>query len=66
MSPALATGLPEAIDAHAHVYDVARYPFHASSGFALQPNELGNATEYHGVLDAHGMSHAVLINPLGG
>ena len=55
-----------AIDAHAHVFDLARYPFHPSSGFDLLPNEPGNARQYAAVLDAHGLTHALLINPLGG
>lgn len=60
------TGLERAVDSHAHVFDLARYPFHPSSGFSLLPNEPGTARQYASVLDSHGFSHALLINPLGG
>lgn len=54
------------VDAHAHVYDPVRHPFHDSSGFEVQPNEIGTAAQFERVLDAHGFTHGVLINPLGG
>jgi predicted TIM-barrel fold metal-dependent hydrolase len=54
------------VDAHAHVYDLARHPFSASSGFELLPNEVGTAEQFAPVLDAHGFTHALLVNPLGG
>jgi len=55
-----------AVDTHAHVYDLSRYPLAESSGFSILANETGSAQHYAAVLDAHGISHAVLINPLGG
>jgi predicted TIM-barrel fold metal-dependent hydrolase len=57
---------PTAIDAHAHCYNVAAFSASASSGFDLLVNERGSAEDYAAVLDAHGISHAVLTNPLGG
>src|SRR5262245_26077468 len=66
MIPAGVTGLARAVDSHAHVYDVERYPFHPSSAFTLLPNEPGNAAAYRAVLDAHGITHALLVQPLGG
>jgi predicted TIM-barrel fold metal-dependent hydrolase len=62
------TGSPQRIrvDAHAHVYDLQRFPLHASSGFHLQPNEVGTAEQFAAVLDAHGFTHGLLVNPLGG
>lgn len=57
---------PLRIDAHAHVYDLQRHPFHASSGFHILDNEVGTAEQFKCVLDAHGFSHALLVNPLGG
>jgi hypothetical protein len=59
-------GVPLAVDAHAHLFDLERYPFHPSSGFDLLPNQAGTARQYAAVLDVHGISHALLINPLGG
>ena len=55
-----------AVDCHAHCYDLAEQDFSASSGFHVHPNERGSARDYEAVLDAHGISHAVLVNPLGG
>jgi len=55
-----------AVDTHAHVFDLTKYPFHESSGFSILPNETGTAEQYTAVLDSQGFSHAVLINPLGG
>jgi predicted TIM-barrel fold metal-dependent hydrolase len=55
-----------AVDCHAHVFDLERFPFQDSRGFDIAPNERGSAADYVAVLDAHGISHALLINPLGG
>lgn len=54
------------VDAHAHVYDLARHPFSPSRGFELAANEVGTAEQLACVLDAHGFTHALLVNPLGG
>jgi predicted TIM-barrel fold metal-dependent hydrolase len=58
--------MSKGIDTHVHVFDIARFPFQDSRGFDLLPNEPGTAHQLAGVLDSHGMSHAVLVNPLGG
>jgi predicted TIM-barrel fold metal-dependent hydrolase len=55
-----------AVDTHAHCYDVEHFEPDASSGFDLHANERGSARDYAAVLDAHGITHAVLVNPLGG
>jgi len=55
-----------AIDSHAHCYDTDQFAPTASSGFDLLPNERGSAADYEAVLDAHSITHAVLVNPLGG
>jgi predicted TIM-barrel fold metal-dependent hydrolase len=54
------------IDCHAHVFDLDRFPVQDSRGFDIAPNEHGTASEYTAVLDAEGVSHALLVNPLGG
>lgn len=54
------------VDCHAHVYDLARHPLDPSSGFATLPCEIGTADQFSCVLDAHGFTHGLLINPLGG
>ncbi|PZU61218.1 MAG: 2-pyrone-4,6-dicarboxylate hydrolase [Sphingobium sp.] len=55
-----------AVDCHAHCYDLTRQKIAADSAFHLQENELGDVDDFACVLDTHGMSHAVLVNPLGG
>ena len=55
-----------AVDSHAHVFNLQRFPVQDSRGFDIAPNEHGTAEDYVAVLDAHGISHALLINPLGG
>jgi predicted TIM-barrel fold metal-dependent hydrolase len=55
-----------AVDCHAHVFDLKRFPFQDSRGFDIAPNEYGTASDFAAVLDAHGISHALLVNPLGG
>ena len=55
-----------AVDCHAHIFDLTRFPVQDSRGFDIAPNEHGNAADFVAVLDAHGISHALLVNPLGG
>jgi predicted TIM-barrel fold metal-dependent hydrolase len=55
-----------AVDCHAHVFDLKRFPFQDSRGFDIPPSEQGSIDEYVSVLDAHGITHALLVNPLGG
>lgn len=59
-------GPHRAVDTHLHVYDLERFPLHESSGFSILPNEIGTASQFRSVMNAHGITHAVLINPLGG
>jgi predicted TIM-barrel fold metal-dependent hydrolase len=54
------------VDSHAHVYDLARYPFDGTRGFDVAPNEVGTVEQFLCVLDAHGFTHGLLANPLGG
>jgi len=63
---AVLTSSGRAVDTHAHCYDVEHFLPDASSGFDLLANERGSARDYAAVLDTHGITHAVLVNPLGG
>jgi len=54
------------VDSHAHVYDLARYPFDDTRGFDAAPHEVGSVEQFLCVLDAHGFTHGLLANPLGG
>lgn len=55
-----------AVDSHAHVFDTDRYPLANPHGYVPQPNECGTAQEFRAVLDAHGMTHALLVQPFAG
>jgi predicted TIM-barrel fold metal-dependent hydrolase len=57
---------PVRVDCHAHVYDTAHHPFHGTRGFDTAPNEVGTADQFYCVLKAHGFTHGLLVNPLGG
>ena len=53
------------IDTHAHIIDPARFPFDAGPGYRPAPHETGTAEQYCAVLDAHGVGHALLVQPSG-
>ena len=53
------------IDTHAHIIDPARFPLADGPGYKPLPHETGTSEEYCTVLDAHGVSHALLVQPSG-
>jgi predicted TIM-barrel fold metal-dependent hydrolase len=55
-----------AVDSHAHVFDTARFPYPESAAYKPPPTEAGTAAQYLTVLDAHGISHGLLVNPTSG
>ena len=55
-----------AVDCHAHVFDTARFPYAADAAYKPPPPEVGNVNQYQAVLDAHGISHGLLVNPTSG
>src|SRR3972149_4071334 len=59
------TGLTQAIDCHAHVFDADTIPALAGDPYVYLRNELGTVRKYQAVLDTHGFSNAVLVNPYG-
>ena len=62
----MSAAAPIRVDAHAHVYDLARFPFHGSSGYDAKTSDVGSVEQFALVLDAHGFTHGLLVNPLGG
>jgi predicted TIM-barrel fold metal-dependent hydrolase len=57
---------PPAVDSHAHVLDIERFPLSNPHGYVPQPNECGTGREFVVVLAAHGMTHGLLVNPFAG
>ncbi|MFI5013898.1 MAG: amidohydrolase family protein [Hyphomicrobiales bacterium] len=53
------------IDTHAHIIDPARFPFPEGPGYKPLPHEIGTREAYCAVLDAHGVAHALLVQPSG-
>jgi predicted TIM-barrel fold metal-dependent hydrolase len=54
------------VDSHAHVLDPVAYPFSNLDGYRPEPNECGTAQEFRTVLAAHGLTHALVVNPFAG
>lgn len=61
-----ADALVNAVDSHAHVLDPAACPFSNPEGYKPGANECGTAQEYRTVLAAHGLTHALVVNPFAG
>lgn len=51
------------IDCHAHIIDPARFAFADRGGYRPRLDERGPREEFATVLDAHGMRHALLVQP---
>ena len=54
------------VDSHCHVFDTTLFPYAPEAAYRPPPHEAGTAAELAAVLDAHDLSHAVLVNPTSG
>jgi predicted TIM-barrel fold metal-dependent hydrolase len=54
------------VDSHCHVFDTTRFPYASGAAYRPPPHEAGTAEQLTAVLDAHGLSHALLVNPTSG
>jgi predicted TIM-barrel fold metal-dependent hydrolase len=54
------------IDSHVHVIDPARFPYAADAWYKPTGAEIGTTANLHQVLDAHGISKALLVGPNSG
>ncbi len=54
-----------AIDCHAHIIDPVRFPFADGPGYKPRLDEAGTAAAFIVVLDAHKVSHGLLVQPSG-
>lgn len=59
----MATG---AIDTHAHIVDPARFAYSANAPYHPTHGEIGPLASYLEVLDAHAITHAVIVQPTSG
>jgi predicted TIM-barrel fold metal-dependent hydrolase len=55
-----------AVDSHAHVFDPVRFPLRDTGGHMPAPHECGTPMQFLTVLDAHRMTHGLLVNPQAG
>ena len=58
--------MSSAVDSHCHVFDTARFPYPVGAAYRPLSHEAGTPADLAAVLDAHGVSHAVLVNPTNG
>lgn len=54
------------VDGHVHVFDPERFPYEADTFYRPAGAEIGTATQLGHVLDAHGVSHALIVGPNSG
>ena len=54
------------VDCHVHVFDPARFPYAPDAHYSPSGQELGTPARLAGVLDAHGVDHALLVGPNSG
>jgi predicted TIM-barrel fold metal-dependent hydrolase len=52
-------------DCHLHIIDPARFPFVPGAGYTPRPDETGTGEALDAVLEAHGIAHALLVQPSG-
>jgi len=50
-----------AADCHAHVFCGSAYPFSPDTVYKPDPSQAGTAAKFRAVLDAHGMTHGLLV-----
>jgi len=56
----------QGVDSHCHVFDTTLFPYAAEAAYRPPPCEAGAPSQLAAVLDAHGLSHALLVNPSSG
>src|SRR5574340_508508 len=54
------------VDSHCHVFDMARFPFAPEATYRPPEHEQGTVAQFSAVLDAHRLSHALLVSPTSG
>ena len=55
-----------AVDSHAHVFDPVRFPLRDTGGHMPAPHECGTPAQFLSVLDAHAISHGLIVNAQAG
>ena len=50
-------------DCHCHVFNPARFAYRPDASYTPQPAQEGTPDQYLAVLDAHGLSHGLVVGP---
>ena len=58
--------MSQGVDSHCHVFDTARFPYSPEAAYRPPEHEAGTVGQFIAVLDAHRLSHALLVNPTSG
>ena len=58
--------MDKGVDSHCHVFDTTRFPYSREATYRPPEHEQGSAEQFSAVLDAHGLSHALLVSPTSG
>jgi predicted TIM-barrel fold metal-dependent hydrolase len=58
--------MDQGVDTHCHVFDTTLFPYSPEAAYQPPPHESGTAAQLAAVLDAHRLSHALLVNPTSG
>jgi len=53
--------MASAADCHAHVFCGSRYPYDPATVYEPHPSQAGTTAKFLAVLDAHGMTHGLLV-----
>jgi predicted TIM-barrel fold metal-dependent hydrolase len=64
--PTKSTIASRGVDSHCHVFDTANFPYPPEATYRPLGHEAGTARQFSAVLDAHRLSHALLVNPTSG
>jgi predicted TIM-barrel fold metal-dependent hydrolase len=54
---------PLSADCHVHIFRRSGHPYAPDATYIPQSSELGSAAALTAVLDAHGLTHALIVNP---
>ena len=58
--------MSQGVDSHCHVFDTERFPYSPEATYRPPEHEAGTAGQFTAVLDAHRLSHALLVSPTSG
>ena len=58
--------MDKGVDSHCHVFDVVRFPYSPEATYLPPDYEAGTVEQFTAVLDAHRLSHALLVTPTSG